>query len=309
MIVEQLPNGVPFIYGSGNAHKILGPALPEITDVNVPDFCICDYVPCVYVERVFATLLPNTDYWKNDKSDFLFKRFVAVDTVDMRLLKDGVEVTTLIDDTYGTYFGGFTGGSAEQLLYKGYLLDWKLVQADFGNGKYQLEAALDIVGVQTVFLSRDFFLNTFNNELANKTVRIETVQNGNIIGSQFDFTGLAWEGSVRVPATFGNPTPIYETTEYVTGQRVNEQIQSKVTREWDLNTRLISYDVAFSLLYNRLLANEILVTDYNIKAETVFRRVSVRTREIDKPKIEGRPEKIYNIKFADRKQKYIKRNF
>jgi len=309
MIIETLANSNPFSYGSGNAHKVLGPSLGEIITTSLPEFCICDYVPCVYIEKVFASQTSAGDFWKNDKSDFLFKRFVPVDTVEMELHKDGEKVDDLIDDTYGTYFDGFLTGSSEQQLYKGYLLDWNLIQAAFGNGSYTLVAFLDVIGSQTEYNSRTFNLFTFNDELAHDSVRIETVQNGNIIGSEFDFTDLDWYGSVRMPGKFGNPTPIYETDSYVTEQRVKRQIQDKMSREWELNTKLINYEVANVFLYNKLLANQILITDYNIFAESVWRRISVRPSEVDKPKIIGRPERYYTVKFVDERDKYIKRNF
>lgn len=308
MIIENLLNTNPYTFGSGNACKLLGPAISEVDLTNIPDFCICDFVPCVYVEKVFASP-SSSDYWKNDKNEFLFKRFVAVDTVDMELLKDGVKVADLNDNTLGTYFDGFINGSSEQQLYKGYLLDWKLVQAAHGNGIYQVQALLNIIGSSTEFLSRQFNLITFNSQSAHKTVRIETIQNGNIIGSQFDYTGLNWYGSFRLSGVFGNPTPVYETDVYITEQRKRRQIQDRMDREWELNTQFISYEVGSALLYNKLLANEILITDYNIFAESVWRRVSVKTSEVNKPKIIGKPERFYNIKFKDEKEKYIKRNF
>lgn len=309
MIVETLANTTPFTYASGNAHKILGPAIGEFEPSLVPEFCICDFVQCVYSELVFASQEFSSDFWKNDKNDFLFKRFVGVDTVEMELHLDGNKVADLIDDTYGTYFGGFLNGTPEQQLYKGYLLDWNLIQAAFGNGDYQLKATLDIIGSVSNFESRIFRLITFTDELASSTVRIETIQDGNIIGSQFDFTGLEWYGSFRIPGKFGNPTPIYETDVYVTTQRRRKQIQDKMEREWHLNTRLISYEVAKVFIYNKLMANQILITDYDILGESVWRRVSVKTQEIDKPLIQGRPERYYNVTFVDEKQKFLKRNF
>lgn len=308
MIIEILPNSVPFVYGSGNAFKLLGPALPEIVEVTVPEFCVCDYVPCIYTEKVFAS--PSSDdFWKNDKSEFLFKRLVSADSIDMKLLKDGVEVALLNNNTLGTYYDGFSGGTSAQQLYKGFLLDWKLIQSAHGNGNYNLQADLNIIGAVSQYTSRQFTLATFSDVSAHKTVRIETTQNGNIIGSQFDFTDLNWYGSVRMPGVFGNPTPVYETDSYVTERRVKRQIQDRMVREWELNTKFIGYEVAEVFLYNKLLANEILITDYNILAESVWRRIPVRPSEVDKPKVSGKPESYYNVKFVDEKDKYIKRNF
>ena len=80
-------------------------------------------------------------------------------------------------------------------------------------------------------------------------------------------------------------------------------------REWSLSIKQINWEIANSLVYNKLLANEILITDYNIYAESVWRRISVKTKEVEKPAIFGNPKKTYNVKFIDEKYKYIKRNF
>ena len=82
-----------------------------------------------------------------------------------------------------------------------------------------------------------------------------------------------------------------------------------MSREWTLNTKLISWEVVEKLVYNKLLGNEILITDYKIKAESLWRRVKVFMQEIDKPEIVNNPNRRYNIKFVDVKQIFTKRNF
>lgn len=308
MIIETLPNTIPYSYGSGNAFKVLGKSLPTIEVTPIPDFCICNFIQCQYSEKIFADVATD-DYWKNDKSEFLFKRLVAADSVLIELYKDGIKVDDLNNNTYGTFFNGFPSGSSEQQLYVGYLVDWKLVQAAFGFGSYEIKAQLNIIGVASEFVSRTFNLCQYSDILAHQTVRIETTQNGNIIGNQFDFTGLDWYGSVRIPATFGNPTPIYEEDRYVSETRKKRQIQDKMSREWSLITKKINWEVANVLIYNKMLANEILITDYNIYAESVWRRISVLPKELEKRETVNNPDKLYNITFVDSNDYYIKRNF
>lgn len=308
MIITNLPNGTPYTYGSGNAGKLLGPSLPEIPTAEINDICICDFITCEYVENVFASQSPNNEWWKNDMNEFLFKRFVATDTVSIELYKDEVKVADLNTNALGTFFNGFASGSAEQQMYVGYLLEWELVQAAHGNGTYQVKAQLNIIGNASEYESRKFKLMQYSDEAANATVRIESTQNGNIIGSQFDFTDLNWYQSVRVPGTFGNPTPILETENYIDSNHYSKQITAKNSREWTLKTKQINYEVATKLLYNKLLANQILITDYLIKAESIFRRIDVMTSEIEKPEILG-VNRIYNVTFTDSQDKFKKRNF
>jgi hypothetical protein len=306
MIITNLANTTPYVYGSGNAGKLLGPSLPEIIEQEINDTCICDFITCEYVENVFAH--SSGDWWKNDMNEFLFKRFVTADTVAIELYKDDVKVADLNDNTLGTFFNGFALGSAEQQLYVGFLLDWNLVLAAHGVGKYQVKAQLNIVGLVSEYESRQFKLTIYSDEAANATVRIESTQNGNIIGSQFDFTDLNWYQSLRIPGIFGNPTPIIEVDNYVDSDHNFKQIGAKNSREWSLKTKPINYEVATQLIYNKLIANQILITDYLIKAESLFRRVDVLTSEIEKPEL-GSIDKIYNITFTDKQDKFKKRNY
>lgn len=312
MITIQLPNPSPYFYGSGMATKVLGPSLPEPVIPNENDTCICDFITCGYLERIFAHPVDN-DFWKNDKNEFLFKRLVPVDTVDMELHKDGVKVADLNNNALGNYFPLFPApASAEQQLYKGYLVDWQSVLLAHGVGFYTVVAELNILGNQSTFTSRQFHLLVYSDLNAHETVRIESTQNGNIIGGQFDFTDLDWYQSMRLPGIFGKPTPIYEEDRYITSNpnRKKKQIQDTMGREWTLNTKKISWEISEKLIYNNMLANEILLTDYNIYAESIWRRVGVFPNEIEKQELSASmPDKIYNITFVDNRDIFKKRNF
>jgi hypothetical protein len=309
MIIIEQTNSVPYAYGSGNAGKLLGPSLPNVPNPQTNDSCICDFIQCEYVEYTFASPANPTELWKNDQSEFLYKRFIVADTVAIELHKDDVKVADLNTNTYGTFFNGFPSGSAEQQLYVGYLVDWKLVYTAFGSGNYKVVANLNIISNATVSESRVFRLALYSDILSNGTVRVESYQDGNIFGNSFDFTGLNWYQSLRLPGRFGNPTPVLETTEYVTSQHKRKQNKATMSREWDLETRMISWEVADKLIYNKMLGNVILITDYNIKAEAVWREQSVVLKELDKPKITGNPKRRYNLKFTDSEIIFTKRNF
>lgn len=310
MIIETIANISPYAYNSGNACKVVGASLPPVVEPVIPEFCICDFISCIYVEKVFCDPINPNDFWKNDQNEFLFKRLVSADSVDIELFKDGVKIEDLNNNNFGTFFNGFASGSSEQQLYVGYLLDWNLVHATHGTGLYEVHAQLNIIGVATEFISRQFNLCIFNDILAHQTVRIETIQNGNIIGSQFDFTDLNWQGSVRIPAVFGNPTPVFESDRYVTSTgRIKRQIQEQMSREWFMKTKKLAWEVVDVLIYNKLMANEILITDYNIYAESVWRRQNVILKEPEKIETTGNPDKMYNFTFEDNTDIFKKRNY
>lgn len=307
MIIEIVPNSSPYNAPVGNAYKVLGPSVPNFKQRPTNDICICDFVDCEYIENVFGKV-GGEDY-QQDKTDFLLKRFISTDTVELKLLKNRQEIAVLDDNTLGELIDGFPEGTEEQQLYYYYLLDWTLVLQNFGSGYYSVEITLNVLGSEIKEESRTFFLLPFDDLSADATVKIESFQNGNIIGSQFDYTGLNLYQSIRIPGRFGNPTPEYETSRYITQQQEFKQIKDTMSRVWDLNTYLISWEVAEKLIYNKLLSNRILISDYNIKAESVWRQVSVRLQEIEKPEIALSPNKRYNIKFVDNEAIFQKRNF
>lgn len=305
MIIKIFPNVSPGEL-TGNTIKQLGKSLPVVTPESISAICICNYIKCKYKEPVFAS---NTnDFWKNDKSDFLFKRLLLADTVDIYLYRGGKKVALLDNNNYGAYFDGFTG-SDQQQLYKGFLVDWKKVLQIEGVGNYEVRADLVVAGVATEFISREFELKGYSDLLANGTVRIEAYQNGNIFGGNFDYTGNNWYSSVRIPGIFGNPTPEYLDDNYISGSREKKQISATMSRKWTLATKLLPWQVAEKLVYNQMLANKILITDYNIFAESIWRRLDVRLSEISKPVFKSNPNKSYTFTMLDTKNIFEKRNY
>ena len=305
-INTNIPNTTPFLNYYGAATRLAARSVVIPPSIPIADFCVCDIVKCAYEELVFAHT--DGEWFKNDKNEFLYKRLTASDTVALELWKNDVKIEDITNNDFGTLYTTFSG-SAEQQLYYGFLIDWNLVHASHGVGRYQIKAEMDILGTQSTNSSRYFNLMVYNDTLAHGTVRVESTQNGNIIGNNFDFTGLNWYQSMRIPAIFGNATPIYESDKYVAENRKFQQIQDKMTREFDLNIKKISWEVVEKLIYNKLLANEILMTDYNLYAETIWRRLWVVLKEISKKDAKNNPDKMYNCKFTDAKEFYIKRNY
>lgn len=301
-ITTTIPNTSPFAAYDGMATKLLANVFTPPIDLG-GDVISCDYVITPYSELVFGH--SSGDWWKNDKSEFLYRKYISSDTIDIELWKNDEKIEDLNNNDFGTYFSTFT----EQPLYKWYLVDWNLVFMAYGIGTYTVKAQTVVLGQSIEIVSRVFNLMNYTKELAHNTVRIESVQNGNIIGNEFDFTDLSWYQSIRVSGFFGNPKPIYSTDNYVTENRTIEQNQSRMTREFDLSIFPIPFEIVEKIIYNKVLSNSILITDYNIFAEKEWMRLPVVLKDISKPEMPKVQNKMYELKFTDNKDFYIKRNY
>lgn len=289
----------------GMAVKKLGDALPEIPEVLETDFC-----PFVFGGQfqycVFAH--PDGSDWKNDKSEFMFKRFISTDSVDMELWLDGVKVSDLNNNTYGVYFPTFSG-SAGQQLQKGYLVNWLDVYLLHGFGSYTIKANINIVGNTSVWESDVYDLVLFTEERANRTVSIVSNQNGNIMSSVFDYTGIEWHQQIRLKGTFYEEAEGLEKNAYRTQKFKQKQIQDEIIENWALELDFVPRNVSEFLIKDRMLSNEFNVSDYTLLNEKVHNLKGVYPESIEKTKIINNRNSNYLIKFTSKFKNIIKRNF
>ena len=281
--------------------KVCPVTIPTVA-ASVDVLCGCDF-SCPYVEKVFAD--DGADDYKKDYSDFLFKKVVASDTITLELYKGSVKVADLNNNDYGTYYATFI----EQPLYIGYVVDWTLIFNSFGGGNYTVRANTTILGNASTSTSRIFKLNKFYPDLAHRTVRLKSIQNGNIFRSEFDFTGLNWTTYLRVNGTFGDKSPTLEEDKYFNSSYVNTQNREQIVNEYSLRCDLIPQSVANIVSENQALANEFFVTDYNLKSEIAYRDVPVSINSIETTHFDDNSRLNYLIVLRDRTQNLIKRNF
>ena len=306
MIIETLGNGTPFIIGEGLATKLQGETLPEITEEAANEICYCDF-ECKYVETVFADV--GKEWWKNDKNSWLFKKWIAADSIVLKLYKDDEHITTIIDDTLGDYYNGF----ATQPLYVGFCIHWENVMNTYGPGFYQLKAEITILGSDSTWESRLFQLMPYDDIMADGTVRFECYQTGNILASDFDYTDLiegGWYQSYRIKGMFGFKEPQLNTDNYRDQNYKIKQIQDSIKNFYQLKTDLLPAEIIRMMTQDNLLANKILLTDYNILNTEIFRRIELYPDEI--PEVtnyeRNRNQKII-LKFTDKIDNIIKTNF
>ncbi len=300
-------NPTAYVFISGNAIKELAGTIttPDPEDTN--DVCICTF-RCDYIEKVFAQA--GGEFWKNDSNTFPFKKQIASDVVNIQLWKNGVKLADIVDDTYGTLIDGYPFPTVPaQALYKIFTVEWEKVITVESPGLYQIKAFQTITGVDLTFESQLFKLEPYNDLHADGTVRIEIVQNGNIIRSEFDFTGTQLGFSSRIPANLNKTSPSTEQSMHEKQNYEKDQVQTRLIDNWELETKPIPFIINNALLYNYMLGNEIFITDYNILNETIYRRIPVVYEEVEKDRATNDINSSFLFKFTDRVDDILKRNF
>jgi len=262
--------------------------------------CVCD---CEPFQRVFGS--NTTDHWKNDTIPFLFKRITSSDTVTMQLYRNGALVGTLNSTTYGLYYDF---GSFPNVDYKGFQLDFKKVFLALGYGEYYVKTTIVSLGDTIIHESPTYECMEYSDERANGTVKIETYQNGYIM-SGFDYTGMNWYQSYRIAGVFGDKKPSLEIDNYQNSARDLTQVQDSISNLYTLETKMLPSNLLNAITYDGLLANRILITDFNFCSYERYKRLEVYPDSIeDFTTFELNPKGTAKFKFTDKRQNIIKRN-
>ena len=282
---------------------------PFTLQTSKDSVCGCDFSVC-FEEKVFADSEGTGDFWKADKSDFLFKKVVAADAVVFEIIRNGVKVADG-SNALGTLYSSFTNAP----LYAGYLANWTAIFAAFGGGLYNIVISYTSFSTNYKIKSRDFRLYPYNAELANRTVKIESFQKGNIIGSEFDYSLVladlpnGWYSSLRLTGTFGNRTPTLESDDYLNTFYKQVQNRTQIINEFTLETELIPNTILKQIANQNVLANEVFVTNYDLEADELFRNFAVVPKSFSEVNHLNRSSVKFAITFQERTQNIIKRNF
>lgn len=277
---------------------------PKVGTVESTIFCPCDF-RCNFEEKVFADV--SGDGIKNDITDFLFKKIAAADTILIQLVKDGVIMATIIDDTYGAYYNGF----AVQPLYVGWQADWTKIYNVFSGGKYQVYVTTTILGQETLIKSRYFRLNAFDELEAESTAKIETLQYGKLAHGEFDFRNLiegGWPTSIRLPGRFGYMQPTLERDVYQDSSYREVQNRDTIKREYKLMANMVPESIQDRLAIQDVLGNEIFVTTYGVLQEKKYERLPVVAESFSDVRYDGLGNTYFEITFSDRQKNIIKTN-
>ena len=301
MITFNIANSYPMQLGVMATKKCMPIVNPFTSDFS--DFCKCNCA-CTPIFKAFYHSDGNE--YKNDKSSFLYKKAISTDTIDLRLYKDGVQVDNLNDNDYGVFYDF---GSLANPNLKGYLLHWSSVYFAHGYGMYQVVATVTSLGSTFTLESDIFECLIYTNERADGTVRIETTQNGYIM-SGIDYTGVNWYQQYRISGWIEKQTPEFITDNILNSKREKTQVQDQVVNSYILETELLPSSILNAIIYDGLLANKILLTDYNFCYYEQYRKLEVYPDGIDEFKTYRENFNGYaKFKFTDKQQNVIKRNY
>lgn len=281
-------------------------------------FCSCDSeIPA------FADGDNPTDKFKNDIFSWLIKVPNLCTLVATLTNLDTNVSYTITDDTYGDLY---TTGTLKTNVW-GYIIKWGNVADLIGFGNYQMNITITD-SFANIISNKDypkFKLMPYSCENVHGTVRIETWNTGYIEGG-FDYRNIfittpfaninpysesvplkGWVQQIRYYGRVdisGIPVQIDNLSD---NYRNLLQVQTQIQNEWTLRLEFIKTDISTQIIYDNLLADYILLSDYNANSVNTYRDVKVSLISIDSPQNFANRTSIFNVKFADYKQNNLKR--
>jgi len=276
--------------------------LKTIPDSPQSDYCLCDLglSVCDYEELSFYN---GSNKYENDYTSLFVNKVDTSDIIEFYAVnkKTGEEfqLTDLNSSTYGIYSedDNHIGINIDTTTFKTNNPTWT---------KFYLRVSQNVFGEILSFETHTYNMVQWDEERANGTVRMEVVQNG-YIESGNNYGSLNWMRSVRIKGKFGDFKPEFEADNYMDGNRIIKQIQDKVIKKYTLETELIPQSIMNMIALNDVFANEIIISDYNIKNAN-YKGVSVVPENIDTTYYEKNPNGSYEIEFKAKKENDIKHN-
>tara|TARA_R100000655_G_scaffold39820_1_gene75171 strand:+ start:9296 stop:10234 length:939 start_codon:yes stop_codon:yes gene_type:complete len=308
-IIQRVP-GTRLMPLNGMSSQLIAQTL-DLEATTVPTTLVSE---CVGALPVFGDLFSD-DLQNNDFTSFLAYQRPGT-TVSFKLFDGNCNfIANLNTSDYGLYYpinyfgSGFT---FFQNNYLGYKLEWQKVLNLHGPGTYKIQiktlsnfipAAFEPIEECSCF----FELLQYSNSFADETVRIETTQNGYIIGEGLDYTNINWKEQIRIPGFFGNKQRRLEQDNYLDKNRRTTQIQDSLIHEFTLEPYFWP-DCLRDQIDSILLANEILVSDYNRDNTDNLKNISVIPTTIETEYFGKSNKAADEIKFEERRKNRVKRN-
>lgn len=254
----------------------------------------------------------DTDPFKNDYKTVFFKKEAPTDTCTFELYKNGVKIADLNNSTYGEFFDfGDIDGKEDWTIFK---LQWRNVLLIDGAGNYFIRRNISNLGLPPVAddtLCHELW--EFSFEIANRTVRFESVQDGILEDLDLDFKGLALEDMIRVKGFFGNYTPKVSQDNIVRANNDLVQLRQDNFAEYTFQSEFVNYFASRELIDYHFKGYPLYVSDYNRYNHSYeYKKTPVILESVETPKYfnEQRSRKArFSAKFRDMKENKRKINY
>ena len=307
-IIQRVP-GTRLMPLNGMSSQLITQTL-DSEAATIPTTLISE---CVGALPVFGDLFSD-DLQNNDFTSVLALQLPGTNIEYFLLGENCEEIAQLNDSTYGNYYPPFVsfpisaGYNFLQSRYVGYKLEWQKVLNLHGSGTYKIKQVKTLPDLTTEEeCSCLFELCQYSNSFADETVRIETTQSGYIIGQGLDYTNINWTEQIRIPGFFGNKQRRLEQDNYLNKNRRTTQIQDSLIHEFTLEPYFWP-DCLRDEIDSILLANEILISDYNLLNTDDLKNISVIPTSIETEYFGKSNKAADEIKFEERRKNRVKRN-
>lgn len=254
----------------------------------------------------------DTDSFKNDYKTIFFKKEAPTDNCTFELYKDGVKIADLNNSTYGTFndFGSIDG-KEDWTIFR---LEWRNVLLIDGVGNYFIRRNISNLGLPSVADDTLCYeLWEFSFEIANRSVRFESVQDGILEDLNLDFKGLSLEDMIRVRGFFGGYTPKISQDNVVRTNNDVVQLRQNNYGEYLFKSEFLNYYTSQELINFHFKGYPLLVSDYNKYNHSYdYKETSIILESVETPKYlnEQRSRKaLFSAKFRDQKENKRKINY
>ena len=274
----------------------------EIPDTPLDDYCLCSIglFRCEYKELAFYG---GSNVYENDYTTMYVNKVDATDVIKFFLIDSSTDIEVELNEANKAMYGVYSEDSS----HKGIDIDFTTLQTNFPTLR-DLKFRIDqnVFGKALTRTTHAFQLVKWNEERADGTVRIETLNSGNIESGN-DYNALNWRRSVRIKGKLGQWTPDIQTDNYINGERIIKQIQDKIIVDYTLETELLPADIYKAIILNDTLANGVFISDYNL-TNVNYKRVDLQPKSITAEHYEKNPNGSFEIVFTERKQNHVKHN-
>lgn len=222
---------------------------------------------CCYSQIVLADLSDTASY-RNDFSSVFFQRQEPATTVSYQIipLSTGTPVN-LLDGTHGVLYPFAPTNTNPDLTY--FKVEWRKILNLLGPDTYTIRKQVSIAGLPNENVdSNSFALSAFTVDIANGTVRMDSIMDGTMERIEANFKDSGYQNSLRLPGFFGNAQDKITRDSVVYSSKFNvayfeNQITMSNDPEYIFQTTNIPECVSRELREFLIFGNRIFVSDYN----------------------------------------------